>query len=364
MGRRSLVFGGLTALIAVGLCGALVIGFFYLRARWEPFPRSDLRIEGDWPVQRDDEIGFVAARNARTLRRHLGTGVRYHIFTDDRGARVNAPGDRTPPRIDVLTIGCSFSWGHGIENEQTFSEVLRRRMGVAVANLAMGSYGTVHSLLLLRRHLDLRPRVIVYGFIDDHLRRNLSPCAPSYAPFCAPVAHVALGGGVPTIQPPKWEHFTTEQNRDFYNDVTMTDRFSFRDVLWRARVDLFRVRESAAITFPDTPAIRAASMDWLMGQIAAEARRAEASLLVVYIPALSRGATGLPPEALVNAVKAHGGTLVDLTPRIIQYHADERSPPLVLSPADLHPNAVAHALVADELERTIRLQKLLKDVRE
>jgi hypothetical protein len=249
-------------MLAVGLCGVVVVGFFYLRARWDPFPRSDLRMEGDWPLQRDDEIGFVAARNARTLRRHLTSDLRYHLFTDERGARVNTPGDQTPSRIDLLTIGCSFSWGHGVENEDTFTEGLRGRLGVRVANFAMGSYGSVHSLLLLRRHLDLRPRLIVYGFIDDHLRRNLSPCAPSYAPFCVPMAHVALtASSLPTIRPPKWEYFSAEQNRDFYRDVAMTDRFSFRDVLWRARVDLFRVRESRGIAFRDDTVTRAASMD-------------------------------------------------------------------------------------------------------
>jgi hypothetical protein len=360
MKGRRVVFGVITVLFATGLCTALVLGFFYLRARWEPFPRSDLRLEGDWPLQRDDEIGFVAVRNGRTLRRHLASGLRYHLFTDDLGARVNTPEDRTPPRVDVLTIGCSFSWGHGMENEETFTERLRQRTGVTVANFAMGSYGTVHSLLLLRRHLDLRPRVIVYGFIDDHLRRNLSPCAPSYAPFCAPVAHVAFAtNGTPTIRPPEWEYFSPELNRKFYEEITMTDRFSFRDVLWRARVDLFRVRASQAIAFPSDPAPRTASMTWLMGLLVEEARRVRATLVVVHIPALSRGEAGPPPELLVSAAKRHGATLVDLTPRVLQYYADERNPPLILA-HDGHPNAAAHALIAEELESTIRSHRLLE----
>ena len=200
---KSVAFSVITAMVGAALCAILGLGVFYVRARWEPFPRSDLRMEGDWPFQRDDEIGFVAVKNGRTLRRHLTSGLRYHLFTDARGARVNAPGDQTPPRVDLLTIGCSFTWGHGLENEETFTEGLRRRLGVTAANFAMGSYGTVHSLLLLRRHLDLRPRVVVYGFIDDHLRRNLAPCAPSYAPYCLPVAHVGFAGqGTPTIRPP------------------------------------------------------------------------------------------------------------------------------------------------------------------
>ena len=360
MTGKRLVFGAFTAVFAAGLCAALALGFFYLRARWEPFPRSDLRMEGDWPLQPDAEIGFVAVRNGRTWRRHLTSGLSYHLFTDARGARVNSPGDRTPPRVDILTIGCSFSWGHGIENEETFTEGLRRRMSAPVANFAMGSYGTVHSLLLLQRHLDLRPRVIVYGFIDDHLRRNLSPCAPSYAPFCTPVAHVVFGkNDTLTIHPPKGELFSAEANRRFYEEITMTDRFSFRDVLWRARVDLFRVQKSQAIAYPNDPRSQKESMMWLMGQLADAARGAGATLLVAYIPRLERGDTTPPPEALASATKEHGVMLADLTPRVLQYYANERHPPLILA-HDGHPNATAHALIADELERTLRSHRLLE----
>jgi hypothetical protein len=355
------VFGIITAISSAALCAALGLGVFYVRARWEPFPRSDLRMEGDWPLQRDDEIGFVAVKNGRTLRRHLASGLRYHLFTDNLGARVNTPGNQTARRVDLLTIGCSFSWGHGLENEDTFTEGLRRRLGVTVANFAMGSYGTVHSFLLLRRHLDLRPRVVVYGFIDDHLRRNLSPCAPSYAPFCAPVAHVTFAGnGTPAIQPPPWSLFSAELNRRFHEEITMTDRFSMRDVLWRARVDLLRVRESRAVAFSDNPAKRTASVTWLMERLAEEARSVGAALLVAYIPALSPGEAGSPPEALVSAAQRHGATLVDLGPRVRQYHAREPGSTLVLA-QDGHPNAAAHALVAEALERVIRAHHLLDE---
>jgi hypothetical protein len=357
---KRVVFGGIGVVLAAGLCAAVALGFFYVRARWEPFPRSDLRMEGDWPVQADDEIGFVAVRNGKTLRRHLASGLSYHVFTDARGARVNAPGEQTAREVALITIGCSFSWGHGLENEATFTEGLRRRMGVPVANFAMGSYGTLHSLLLLRRHLDLRPRVIVYGFTDDHLRRNLSPCAPSYAPFCAPVAHVAFGPhGAPTIHPPRQELFSAAANRQFYDEITMTDRFSFRDVVWRARVDLFRVRESRAIAFPDDPGSRTASLTWLMELLAEAARGAGATLLVAHIPGLERGEAAPPPAALTRAAERRGVILVDLTPAVLRHYADPRHPSLVLA-NDGHPSAAAHSLIADELERIIRARGLLE----
>lgn len=360
MRARRLVFGALTALVAVGMCMTLTLGIFYLRARWAPFPRSDARVEGDFMFEPDDEIGFVAVRNGKSVRRHLKSGLRYHIFTDDRGARVDAPALHSPSRVDLLTIGCSFSWGHGVENEETFTEGLRRRTGLTVANFALAGYGTVHSLLRLRRQRDLRPRVIVYAFIDDHLVRNLSPCAPSYTPFCAPVARVALdASGAPAIRPPQRELFSMEQNRRFYEEITMTDGFSFRDVLWRARIDLLRIRQTRSIAFANDEATQATALGWLLGQLAEEARRGGASLLVVYLPALNRGEAGPPPKAFLDAVRAQGTTVLDLTPRVRRHYAAPDSPSLILA-GDGHPNPIAHALIAEEVERELRARKILE----
>ena len=351
---KRVAFRVLLVLVAVGGSASLALGYFYLRARADPFPRFDIRIEGDWPIERDDEIGFVAAKKARTIQRQPISRLLYHVFTDRRGARVNGPDETTPPHVDVLTIGCSFSWGYTLENENTYTEGLRRRLGVPVANMSMGSYGTVHSLLLLRRHLDLRPRVIVYGFMQDHLRRNLSPCAPSYAPFCAPVAHVGFDKGIPSIRRPKWDHFSAEQNRKFYEEITMTDRFTFRDVLWRARVDLFRISAARDIQYPQDPGVQSASLAWLVHMLAEEARGAGASLIILHIPELSPGEARSAPPALVTAARAEGTLLVDLASRVDTHHRTQPDASLVMSPTNLHPSATAHALIADELETVIR----------
>jgi hypothetical protein len=352
MGGKRVLFWGVAALLATAGCVAVLAGFFYVRARWDPFPRSALRFEGDWPFERDDEIGFVAVRNGRTLRRDPASGLTHTLFTDHRGARVRDPGDRTPARVDLLTIGCSFA--QGVVNADTFTERLRRQRGLAVANFAMGSYGTVHSLLVLRRHLDLRPRVIAYAMIEDHLHRNVRPCAPSYAPYCTPVAHVALApDGTPTLRPPRWELFSPQLNRRFYEEITMSDGFSYRDVIWRARLDLLGVRESRRIAAADDAATRAASFRWLMEGMADAARRAGARLLVVYIPSLRRGETAPPPPEVAAAVFAQGdATLVDLAPAVLAHHREPGAASLVLGD-DPHPSPAAHALIADAIGRVI-----------
>ena len=79
-----------------------------------------------------------------------------------------------------------------MENEDTYTARLAERWNVPAANLAFSAYGTVQSLQMLQRSLDLRPRVVVYGFIADHMKRNISPCAPAYGPLCLPFSYVGI----------------------------------------------------------------------------------------------------------------------------------------------------------------------------
>jgi len=176
--------------LLLGACALLLAGYAYARAR--AFRDLDLVLEGDFPIEADPEIGFVPARNAASLRRHPRAGLAYHVFTSDRRARVSRRGERTAPEVSLLTVGDSFSWGHGVENEDTYTARLARRWGVPAANLAFSAYGTVQSLQMLQRSLDLRPRVVVYGFIADHMKRNISPCAPAYGPLCLPFSYVGI----------------------------------------------------------------------------------------------------------------------------------------------------------------------------
>jgi hypothetical protein len=71
--------------------------------------------------------------------------------------------------VHILTLGGSFSFGHGVDNRQTFTEILGHKLGVPVANLAYSGYGAVQALQQLERHVDLQPKIIIYGLVGDHL---------------------------------------------------------------------------------------------------------------------------------------------------------------------------------------------------
>ena len=131
-GRRSpRTLALLTAALTAAVCAALLVAFYAVRAR--AYSSLDLVLEGDFPIQPDDEIGFVPSPDSAGARRHPRSGTAYRVFTSGRGARVDAPGEQTPATVDFLTVGCSFSWGHGVENPQKIGRAsCRERVSYSV----------------------------------------------------------------------------------------------------------------------------------------------------------------------------------------------------------------------------------------
>jgi hypothetical protein len=331
-------------------CLALFVGFFALRAWRKPFPRAPMRLTGDWMMQRDPEIGYVSTPSARTVWVHLRPPATIHVYTDRRGARINAPGEETPAQIDFLTVGCSFSWGHLMENEETYTEQLSRLLGRRGANLAKGGYSGLNSIQILKRNLDLEPRVVIYGVINAQLVRNLSPCAPSFAPFCVPVSYVEFDEQVrPIVHPPNFEYFDPDLNRRFFREVFMREPgFSWNEVFWRMRVDLLGYRDRRAFARDATPLGERKAQNLVFREMIAATESIGAKLVVLFIPAPSRDAVEGPRRALRESLVGRPFAYLSMERAFREHYADPSAPALDF-PGDGHPNALAHLLIAREL---------------
>jgi hypothetical protein len=70
---------------------------------------------------------------------------------------------------DLIVLGDSYSFGWGVEKEETYAQILERRTGLKVLNAAMSSYGTAREMILLER-LDLSAAraVVVQYFLNDY----------------------------------------------------------------------------------------------------------------------------------------------------------------------------------------------------
>ena len=98
--------------------------------------------------------------------------VRY--TTDEDRFRVT----RTPekPAGEVLALGCSFTFGHGVSDQEPYPAVLANRYwtDLKVHNAGANGWGTAQALLLTEDYFANHPRpsLVLYGWIPKQLERN------------------------------------------------------------------------------------------------------------------------------------------------------------------------------------------------
>jgi hypothetical protein len=100
-------------------------------------------------------------------------------FLADHSRRSWTAPTKANQRAEVLVVGCSFTQGFGVIDEDTFSYRLNARYPqLMFHNFGTGGYGTYQSLMRVKENLaradaDHIP-LVIYGFIDLHLQRNVA----------------------------------------------------------------------------------------------------------------------------------------------------------------------------------------------
>ncbi|MBQ7568031.1 hypothetical protein IJT17_04425 [bacterium] len=91
-------------------------------------------------------------------------------------SRASRPSNRPATKTKVLMLGCSYTYGIGVEDKDTYVWLLNERFpNVTFDNYASDGYGTLQCLLreekiLKEHHYDY----VIYAAIWDHMRRNIS----------------------------------------------------------------------------------------------------------------------------------------------------------------------------------------------
>lgn len=301
-------------------------------------PRFPAHFVGGPMISYDPEIGFVPTPNSSTTRTD-GPTLSYHVYTDRRGARVSHPGDQSSEKLDMLFIGDSFTWGHGVENDDTYAALVPRRLHLSSANIAMASYGTTQALQMLRRNLDSRPRFVIYPIISQHWLRNVSACAPTYYPFCFDVSSVALrAAGAPEIRPPATNGVRRTTLHIQYEEKGLPPAQWF---VHGADVVLGRVLSRVAESKVSDPRLQRIAMEFLLSEMVKTTRAIGASLVLVFIPT---GEQMLPaPAQLPRLSQQLGFRFLDVT----QSMRANKAASLYLP--DGHPAKAGHALIAQNI---------------
>lgn len=296
----------------------------------------------------NEEDGIVTPKGSWF---HIEKPMRMDVVTDSRGARVTARGDETPIPVDVMAVGCSWTYGWGVEDPETVARILGRNLGVRVANLGVPSTGTTSAVRTIERHRDLAPRVVLYTFMQDHLARNLTPCASIDAPKCISVPYVRWEDGTPHIQPP------IGSQEDFDEIQRSLSRFARNRVVDVPLIALdgLRALRRRFDANEDRSAIvkehGLATLTFLLGRMADQARRIGATLVVLYFPQIDGQTVQPAPPALLEALP-DDVRLVDLTPDLRAYLSRAPVETLVI-PNDGHPNPTMYELFAHAAEPVV-----------
>ena len=121
--------------------------------------------EKDVFCQFDDALGWRNRPNVSSYfaRREF----RHHVRHNEYGLR-GGPIDLepSPQRPRVLALGDSFTWGYGVEEDETYCRLLSQSLDVEVLNLGVSGYGTGQELLLLKDSIDRFDASAVVLFFD------------------------------------------------------------------------------------------------------------------------------------------------------------------------------------------------------
>jgi hypothetical protein len=81
-------------------------------------------------------------------------------------------------KTSIATMGCSFTEGYAITEEETFAYKLQKETGRKTYNLGISGSGIQHVLYFIQTHRLFNenkpneiPEYVIYTFIEDHLRR-------------------------------------------------------------------------------------------------------------------------------------------------------------------------------------------------
>ena len=163
--------GVVSSVYTLSLMGALLWSFsaeFRHQVRvWIDGPKA-VRI---WRT--DDRYGYAHVPG-RIGVHEIAQSFRVTYTIDEWGCRRTR--DHPEGSDMVLFLGGSLTFGHGVEDDEAYPGILASKYWprVKVRNRAASGWGTAQAYLALEDDLrqGLRPRVVLYGWNSDHVRRN------------------------------------------------------------------------------------------------------------------------------------------------------------------------------------------------
>jgi hypothetical protein len=190
--RAAFVFVNLAAIVFGLACFEFYLDFpnfagarpSPLHGSHAPLPASSrLRIESsvDQFIFDDNLLGYAPKKNSRVkVREYFGNKFVYRaVYTIGAdGLRVMPPHKKTNPAGCIVFFGDSFTFGDGLNDDQTYPYLVARQLGKSYAayNFGFSGYGPHQMLAELQAKrvqsiVDCRPTQFFFLFLSSHVAR-------------------------------------------------------------------------------------------------------------------------------------------------------------------------------------------------
>jgi hypothetical protein len=354
--------------IVVGVLGIGLVVFAWAGVRrvFYIVQRASATFDGKCPVENDAETAFIPAANSSATYNFREPKVLFHVYTDSRRGRVSAPGTPAPRHADLLFLGCSMTFGFGVDNEQNYPSLVGRQLGVTIENLSYDGWGTLPALAALRRNSDLAPKVVIYGFVRDHIRRNASPCSTVDVMGCWRQPYLALdASGAVRFRPQQPNAWFSKSSQRYCNEVLTKapeQRTSLHDFELASGLVLSALLDYAPA--PNTTddvdyATRIATTRYVLHELKRLSENAGAQFVLLNLPNhFAKGMAEPMCEELKQSLPPDI-TIIDAAPDVIKYYEDGNQEALNLDGDFYHPNLQGHRIVARKVVDALRSMHLL-----
>jgi hypothetical protein len=125
------------------------------------------------------ELGYEPIPGQRlTIKLGAADPLVFTVTIDRDGRRVTHPDEvsASARKPEIWIFGCSFTFGWGVDDAETYPAVLQRAMpDFEIVNFGVGGYGTLQSLMQLEREIRAgrRAALTVLAYADFHDKRNV-----------------------------------------------------------------------------------------------------------------------------------------------------------------------------------------------
>jgi hypothetical protein len=178
----------------------------------------------------DPEIGWVLNPASLQHRARLidPQGVLQYDVTYSVESGRRKTSSLPPAGPEVVAAGCSFTFGHGLNDQDTWPWLLQEKLPeLHVVNTGCMGYGTDQALLAAEREVQQHPsqtKAVIFGFADFQIERNR--CTQGWLvtiyPFSKPMFAIRPGDVAYLRQVRFWNGGAAAQYSNLFGQMTNT----------------------------------------------------------------------------------------------------------------------------------------------